>query len=105
MANDLVIILAAGEGKRMKSALPKVLHPICGRPMVDVYKRQAKSYSEDVAAMIDAEVKKIMDEAYRRAERIIRENDEKMEAVVAVLLEKEKITGEEFSEIVGPRPE
>lgn len=35
MANDLVIILAAGEGKRMKSALPKVLHPICGRPMVD----------------------------------------------------------------------
>lgn len=30
-----VIILAAGEGKRMKSALPKVLHPICGRPMIE----------------------------------------------------------------------
>ena len=28
------IILAAGEGTRMKSELPKVLHPICGRPMM-----------------------------------------------------------------------
>ncbi len=30
-----VIILAAGQGKRMRSALPKVLHPIAGRPMLD----------------------------------------------------------------------
>ena len=29
-----VIILAAGEGTRMRSVLPKVLHPICGRPMI-----------------------------------------------------------------------
>ncbi len=29
-----VVLLAAGEGKRMKSSLPKVLHPILGRPMV-----------------------------------------------------------------------
>ena len=30
----IAIILAAGEGKRMKSALPKVLHPVAGRPML-----------------------------------------------------------------------
>jgi bifunctional UDP-N-acetylglucosamine pyrophosphorylase/glucosamine-1-phosphate N-acetyltransferase len=29
-----VVILAAGQGKRMKSALPKVLHPVAGRPML-----------------------------------------------------------------------
>ena len=29
-----VIVLAAGQGTRMRSSLPKVLHPICGRPMV-----------------------------------------------------------------------
>jgi bifunctional UDP-N-acetylglucosamine pyrophosphorylase/glucosamine-1-phosphate N-acetyltransferase len=35
MATQLhVVILAAGEGKRMKSALPKVLQPIAGRPML-----------------------------------------------------------------------
>src|ERR1044071_4323195 len=29
------VILAAGHGTRMRSRTPKVLHPICGRPMVD----------------------------------------------------------------------
>jgi len=28
------LVLAAGEGTRMKSSLPKVLHPVCGRPML-----------------------------------------------------------------------
>jgi bifunctional UDP-N-acetylglucosamine pyrophosphorylase/glucosamine-1-phosphate N-acetyltransferase len=35
MADSLtVVIMAAGQGTRMKSALPKVLHPVCGLPMV-----------------------------------------------------------------------
>ena len=28
------LVLAAGEGTRMRSALPKVLHPLCGRPLI-----------------------------------------------------------------------
>ena len=42
MRNLQAIILAAGEGTRMKSELPKVLHPICGRPMI--------AYALDLAA-------------------------------------------------------
>ncbi|MCZ6636996.1 MAG: bifunctional UDP-N-acetylglucosamine diphosphorylase/glucosamine-1-phosphate N-acetyltransferase GlmU [Alphaproteobacteria bacterium] len=34
MAKPTVIILAAGEGTRMRSSLPKVLHPVCGRAMI-----------------------------------------------------------------------
>ena len=34
MRTSLAVVLAAGEGKRMKSALPKVLHPIGGLPMI-----------------------------------------------------------------------
>src|SRR4051794_38413657 len=34
MADLSVVILAAGEGTRMRSATPKVLHPLCGRPLV-----------------------------------------------------------------------
>jgi len=29
-----VLIMAAGHGTRMRSSLPKVLHPVCGRPMI-----------------------------------------------------------------------
>lgn len=35
MSDLLAVILAAGKGTRMKSALPKVLHPIGGKPMVE----------------------------------------------------------------------
>jgi bifunctional UDP-N-acetylglucosamine pyrophosphorylase/glucosamine-1-phosphate N-acetyltransferase len=35
LARTRAIVLAAGLGTRMKSRLPKVLHPICGRPLID----------------------------------------------------------------------
>ena len=35
MSNVMAIILAAGKSKRMKSETPKVLHQVCGRPMID----------------------------------------------------------------------
>src|SRR3954447_14728350 len=41
MASQTAIILAAGQGTRMKSALPKVLHPIAGRPLLHYAVRAA----------------------------------------------------------------
>jgi bifunctional UDP-N-acetylglucosamine pyrophosphorylase/glucosamine-1-phosphate N-acetyltransferase len=38
-----VVVMAAGQGKRMKSALPKVLHPVGGRPMVEYALRAAEA--------------------------------------------------------------
>ncbi|MEA3560964.1 MAG: NTP transferase domain-containing protein [Candidatus Omnitrophota bacterium] len=35
MKNIVAVILAAGKGTRMKSSQPKVLHQLCGRPMID----------------------------------------------------------------------
>jgi bifunctional UDP-N-acetylglucosamine pyrophosphorylase/glucosamine-1-phosphate N-acetyltransferase len=43
----LSIILAAGEGTRMKSALPKVLHKIAGLPMVAHVAKAAESAGGD----------------------------------------------------------
>ncbi|HVY97653.1 MAG TPA: bifunctional UDP-N-acetylglucosamine diphosphorylase/glucosamine-1-phosphate N-acetyltransferase GlmU [Solirubrobacterales bacterium] len=34
MSSPLVLVMAAGEGTRMRSSLPKMLHPVCGQPMV-----------------------------------------------------------------------
>ena len=35
MSNKVAVVMAAGQGTRMKSELPKVLVPVCGRPMID----------------------------------------------------------------------
>ena len=47
-----VVILAAGQGTRMKSRLPKVLHPIAGRPMVEHVLRTAESVSPATITLI-----------------------------------------------------
>ena len=60
---------------------------------------QEKSYSEETAGIIDEEIKKIIDNAYEQAKRILRENRDKLDQVAAVLIEREKITGEEFDGI------
>ncbi len=58
-----------------------------------------KEYSEETAAIIDEEVKSIIDFAYKKAAEILQANMDKLTAVANVLLEKEKIDGEEFDEI------
>ena len=58
-----------------------------------------KSYSEETAGVIDEEVKKIIDNAYMEAKNILREHRDKLDRVAEVLVEKEKITGEEFDQI------
>ena len=60
---------------------------------------QEKSYSEETAGIIDEEIKRIIDWAYERATTILKENRDKLDKVAAVLMEKEKITGEEFNAI------
>ena len=58
-----------------------------------------RNFSEEVGAEIDREVKRFIDEAYERAETLLSQNINKLHAVAAALLEKEKIDGEEFIKI------
>ena len=62
---------------------------------------QTRNYSEETSAKIDIEVKKIIDAAYSRAQELLTMHSDKLHAVANVLLEKEKITGEEFAEILN----
>ena len=59
----------------------------------------AKEYSEETASIIDEEVKKIVDAGYEKAINILSEHVDKLHAVAKVLLEKEKIDGDEFDKI------
>ena len=60
---------------------------------------QSKEYSEETAAIIDEETKRIVGEAYDKALEILKANIDKLHTVAGILLEKEKIDGEEFEEI------
>ncbi len=58
-----------------------------------------RSYSEEVAAMIDKEVKSIIDAAYERTVNILKEHINALHKIAGALLEKEKIEGHEFEQL------
>lgn len=60
---------------------------------------QSKTYSEETAAVIDEEIKKIIDTAYDKAKNILSKNIDKLHIVAGILLEKEKIDGDEFDKV------
>ncbi|MBD8924606.1 MAG: ATP-dependent metallopeptidase FtsH/Yme1/Tma family protein [[Eubacterium] rectale] len=55
-----------------------------------------KSYSEGIASAIDAEVKRIIDDAYEKAKKMIDEHRDILDKCASLLLEKEKISKDEF---------
>ena len=60
---------------------------------------KGRNVSEEISAEIDKEVKALVSEAYERAESLLKANMSKLDAVAQVLIEKEKIDGEEFENI------
>lgn len=60
---------------------------------------RGRNFSEEIGAEIDKEIKSLIDEAYNKAETLLKENIEKLHAVAGSLLEKEKLEGEEFLRI------
>ena len=65
-------------------------------PTIPMRRFSSESYGEDVAGKIDAEIKRIVDECYEKAKAIILENRKVLDAAAELLLEKEKISREEF---------
>ena len=59
----------------------------------------SRGYGEQVASTIDQEVKDIIDACYRRAKYIIRKYQNVLEKCAELLLEKEKITREQFESL------
>jgi len=60
-----------------------------------------RNYSEETARVVDSEVKRLMDEALATAKKILKERRETLDAIAAVLIEKETIEREAFEKIVG----
>lgn len=60
-----------------------------------------KDYSEAVAAEIDAEIKRIVDEQYQRAKTLLTENRDMLNALASELLERETLDENEFTDIMN----
>ena len=58
-----------------------------------------RSYGEETASLIDEEVKRIIDESYAHAKKIIEEHMDVLHSCAALLVEKEKIGREEFESL------
>jgi cell division protease FtsH len=58
-----------------------------------------RAYSEEYAKLIDDEVKKLVNQAYSDAKKILKEHRKEVEKLVEMLLEKEVVSGEEFEKI------
>lgn len=89
--SDRLGTLVLGRGSR---------NPFLGRDFYDEH-----DYSEEVARMIDEEVRQIVDGQHARAKMLLEENREKMDTIVQVLLERETIVRNEFLEIMGIDPD
>lgn len=60
-----------------------------------------ENISEETSALIDREIKKLIDEAYHNAVEILNNNRNKLERLAQVLIEKEKIETDEFEQIMN----
>ena len=61
---------------------------------------QGRGYSEEVASEIDHEIRDIVDEAYEAARRILSEHLPELHKLAAALIQREKLSGEEFRTIM-----
>lgn len=64
-----------------------------------------RGYGEQVASEIDGEVKRIIEDCYRKATELIREHKDVLDSCAQLLLEKEKIGRSEFEALFGDEPD
>jgi len=84
-----------------KYGMSEKLGPICfGSEQDEVFIGkdfgQTRNYSEQVAALIDDEIKAVIDGCYERCQTLLSDNMELLHALSDLLLEKEKVEGDEF---------
>ncbi len=63
-----------------------------------------KPYSDDTAALIDEEVRKLVNSQYERAKELLRKHRKELEILAEALLEKEVLLKSDVERLIGPRP-
>ncbi|MCK6579881.1 MAG: ATP-dependent zinc metalloprotease FtsH [Anaerolineae bacterium] len=71
------------------------------QPFLGYSMAMGRSYSEETAAKVDAEVRRMVDDAYHRAVSLLKENRERLDQLAAALLQNESVDREEVLKIAG----
>ncbi|MBY0095479.1 bifunctional UDP-N-acetylglucosamine diphosphorylase/glucosamine-1-phosphate N-acetyltransferase GlmU [Mesobacillus maritimus] len=99
MSNRYAIILAAGQGTRMKSKLYKVLHPVCGKPMVQHVVDHVKSLNiNEIVTIVGHGAEKVRSQLGESSHYALQEKQ--LGTAHAVLQAKEMLAGKEGTTIV-----
>lgn len=69
------------------------------------FSQSRSTFSEDVNAQIDSEVRRLLDSSYERAVIILKAHREKLDRLAEILIQKEKVDRDEFLKIVGAQPD
>lgn len=94
MTNRYAVILAAGQGTRMKSKLYKVLHPVCGKPMVQHVVDQISSLQmKQMVAVVGHGAEKVQEQLGDHIQYVLQE--EQLGTAHAVMQAEEVLANEE----------
>ncbi len=108
-SNDIERATKIARDMVMKYGMSEKLGPISFRSENDevflgMSYSNSRDYSEEIAAEIDSEVRKIIDSSYQRCIDILNENMAQLHNIAGVLFEKEKIDGDEFVKLFNLQP-
>jgi cell division protease FtsH len=109
-ANDLEKVTATAKQMTMRFGMsdklgPRVLGHNQGAPFLGRDMHSEPDYSDDLARTIDAEIRRLIDEAHQRARDILTEHRGQLEEISHVLLRRETIDREEFLALLDGVPE
>ncbi len=83
--------------------MSEIIGHVSYKDMDDPY-RVAKPYSEQTAALIDKEVKRMLEQAFQQALDILQQHQETLRKIAAILMKKEVLYKRDLIRIIGPRP-
>jgi len=106
-SHDIMVATSIARDMVTKYGMSEVLGPIqFGNENDEVFLgrdlAQSRNYGEEVAAQIDKEIERIVNTGYSQALEILQRHGDTMHKTVKMLMEKEKITGDEFRGLFDP---
>ena len=98
--NVSVVILAAGKGTRMKSDMAKVLHPICGRPMLAYPVDTARAVGAEKIVVVVGHQSDVVREAFGEAGLVFVEQRQQLGTAHAILQTRDQFLGRDGTIII-----